>query len=146
VKPVPFILPPPDLVVEGVAASGEGICVKGRRTFTMHVTVRNVGKGPAIMPNSQSNPWVGVHSTYSEGGGASGNPYPKMTGPAALQPGATFTLKVNLNVANPPVGKPYTVNAVVDPSQLIGESNEDNNMKGWIPSLAETKQLACPPG
>jgi CARDB protein len=147
VKPVPGILPPPDLLVDAVMATGDGVCMGGRRTFTMHVTVRNVGKGPAIMPQSKLNPWGGVHSMYAEGGGGGyrvGNPYPKVTGPDALQPGKTHVFKVDLSIPNPPPGKPYAINAVADPNNVIGESNDQNNMKSWSPSLAASQNLACP--
>ena len=124
----------PDLIVESIQYEGsEGTsspCTGVHTaTFNVTVTIRNAGIKAADLSFGKS--WVVIWSVI----GGTAPPFKEsITGPPAqLAPGQTTTLTKKVaamaNVTPDKSKSSLTFGVIVDPDQVIPESNEDNNFK-----------------
>jgi hypothetical protein len=123
----------PDLIILNVVSLSSSVqCIRpfiGQTSIL--VAVRNVGKGPAVMPPTLptlGRSWVGLQDPSIVPG-----VMPIAAGPPPqLLPTETKLFSINVIVKFDQTAKTYGVVGRVDPANLIFESNENNNEKAGI--------------
>jgi subtilase family serine protease len=114
----------PDLVVRAFGLRSWGTCKLGSIVFTFQVTVSNVG--------TAASPAVRVQARDHDGARWSNS---VLVGP--LAPGRSQTVSIpivylRVDPAHMTAAAPHPFKAVVDPSRLVDESNEENNESAVI--------------
>src|SRR5262249_4631953 len=117
----------PDLVI--VSATPAGDCTAAYANINVTVTIKNIGKGPAVMPEPLAwAPWVAVWDKGSQDFWH----LPYVTWIASGAPAQLLPNKTATFVAGGPMrrvtGGDFTIGVHVDPNNWILETNEANNV------------------
>jgi subtilase family serine protease len=124
----PFlVLPKPDLTFSFAGYTLNSCAIQGKYTrMKISATVRNEGKGQAsvddwgIAVTTYASVPLDVPSTYT-------GVKPVAHGPKTLNPGASFSVTLDLIIGPATNNQSYPVYVQVDPSNKVTEANETNN-------------------
>ena len=136
--------PKPDLVIYSInTTNGQCTTVPGSFCWTqanvtntpqavwMTVTIKNIGTAPAVIP---ANMELSIMLLNNNAPTSNPGKYMLINSATTLAAGATYTFQTDSHFNyNPIAPGPYTLKASIDPSLLVQEVNDGNNMGGNIP-------------
>jgi hypothetical protein len=126
-QPVPGgpVVPLPDLTVSGGWTYPEPPCAGKNRRITLNVQITNKGPGPVVLPAEWTKPWATAYLAKPVAGFV--QPYATLGKATTLQPGQKVGLQLTVLLGPLPPGNHHDVIVMVDPKNLIKETDEGNN-------------------